>query len=429
MKLLLFLILIVVSVTTVAYAQFQDVIPSEKDFVPYTENYNVRFDADGNIDFDLLIAEIMPEIFEKKLRSLGINVGRQDIVLERGPQIAMYQPRSYNCGYVIDNEKNNVYWLEAAINSTHIEYAKIYEIIPRDRYFEVNYTDCFSPLEIQVAEIYLQEKLYFTPDEEARAASTVKHYLRGNDNLNKLQFKIGKFNFDYKDEDILSFCGKFEGKMAGSNFFSGMIDGQGNLDFGLERSMSSLCAIDENAILYDIKFHNEPNTDNSLQTWKNIRSETVYLKPSSVEKLLERNYMYTENVHNMIFAYSTSFEVDFIDFRPDASGTLFYFDHLEQDTFAKIRVPQNGANYYMSYGPNEWNVGDITKVVISVEEDDPEYKQQPFVKSPDAPYPQYFTDYIFKVPKDSTMMAIVLEIENYKPDEDHDPDEWAGYRP
>jgi hypothetical protein len=282
-------------------------------------------------------------------------------------------------------------------------------------------------LEIQVAEIYLQEKTYFTSDEEAHVASSIKHYLRGNDNLNNLQFKIGKFNFDYKDENILGFCGKFEGKKAGSNFFSGMLDGS-QLDFGLERSMSSLCAIDENATLYDIKFQNY-SKDDQLQTWKNFRSETVYLKPSSVEKLLERNYMHMESIHNLNLQYATSFEVLFVDFRPDVSGTLFYFDHIEQDTFAKIRVPQNGANYYMSYGPNEWNVGDITKVVISVEEDNPEYKQQPFVRSPDAPYPQYFTDYIFKVPKDSTMMAIVLEIENYKPDEDHDPDEWTDYRP
>ena len=108
---------------------------------------------------------------------------------------------------------------------------------------------------------------------------------------------------------------------------------------------------------------------------------------------------------------------------------MFYFQPTEQETFAKIRVPQNGANYFMSYGPNEWNDGDITNVIVSVEEDDPKYKQQQFVESPDAPYPSYFTDYIFKVPKDSTMMAIVLEIENYKPDSDHSPDEWQGYRP
>jgi hypothetical protein len=51
--------------------------------VPYAENYNVRFNSDGRIDYDLLIAKIMPEIFEKKLRTLGVNVSSEDIVLDR----------------------------------------------------------------------------------------------------------------------------------------------------------------------------------------------------------------------------------------------------------------------------------------------------------------------------------------------------------
>ena len=190
--------------------------------------------------------------------------------------------------------------------------------------------------------------------------------------------------------------------------------------------MSSICAINENASLYDSKFKEKQNSDDSLQTWKNTRNELVALKSSSTEKLLERNYMKTESIPNLNLEYATSIKVDFIDYRPEESGTLLYFEPTEQDTFAKFRVPQNAANYYMQYGPNDWNAGDITNVVISVGEDDPKYKQQIFVKSPDAPYPQYYTDFIFKVPKGSTMMAIVLEIDNYKLDADSNPDEWKG---
>ena len=200
-------------------------------------------------------------------------------------------------------------------------------------------------------------------------------------------------------------------------------------NFSLDRSLSPLCAISDDAKIHEIKTNSKSDVPSDLQAWKNLRMEIVYLKPSSVEKLLERNYMYVENVHNMILQYATSFEVEFIEFRPDASGTLFYFSPTEQDTYAKIRVPQNGANYFMSYGPNEWNRGDITNVVVSVEEDDPPFKQKQFVQSPDAPYPQYHTDYIFKVPKGATMIAIVLEIDNYAPDSGHSPDEWEGYRP
>lgn len=429
---------VAITLTAFAYAQSQEeIVPSGRDYVPYTENYNVRFDSEGRIDYDLLIAKIMPDIFEKKLREQGVDIAQQDIVLNRGPQIAMYQPSSYNCGYVIDYTDNQVYWLEAAINSQEIEYVRIFTDTPTPDFpdtppgFEIeefNLGWCFGPLKQQVAAIFLEDKSYLTDDEEAMVAAAIKHELRGNPNLNHQEFTVGKFNFDYGD-NVLSFCGEFQKPMHGLGYFVGALENGVLKDFSLESGMSSLCAIKEDATVYDMKFKENTNHDESLQQWKNIRMEMVYLKPSSAEKLLERNYMFVENVHNMILQYATSFEVEFIEFRPEASGTLFYFQQTEQDTFAKIRVPQNGANYFMSYGPNEWNNGDITNVIISVEEDDPKYKQQPFVESPNAPYPQYYTDYIFKVPKGSTMMAIVLEIENYKPDSDHSPDEWAGYRP
>ena len=410
----------------------QEYIPSGRDYVPYTENYNVSFTHDGNIDYDLLISKIMPEIFEKMLRDQGVNIDRQDIVLNRGPQIAMYQESSYNCGYVIDYSDNQVYWLEAAINSQEIEYTRIFTETPvpdvPEGVEEFNLGWCFGPLKEEVATIFLDEKSYLTQEEEAFIAAAVKHELRGNPNLNDQEFAVGKFNFDY-GPDVLSFCGKFEKPKSGLQYFLGSLKNGLLGNFSLDRSLSPLCAISNDAKIHKIKTNSKSDVPSELQAWTNIRMETVYLKPSSVEKLLERNYMHVENVHNMIFQYATSFDIEFIEFRPNLSGTLFYFSPTEQDTYAKIRVPQNGGNYFMSYGPNEWNEGDITNVVVSVEEDDPPFKKQQFVEHPDAPYPQYHTDYIFKVPKGSTMMAIVLEIENYVPDSDHSPDEWEGYRP
>ncbi len=429
---LLIIIASVLAAGIVIQVSAQEFSPSGRDYVPYTENYNVSFNHDGNIDYDLLIAKIMPEIFEKMLQKQDVEIEIQNIVLNRGPQVAMYQESSYNCGYVIDYSDNQVYWLEAAINSTEIEYTRIFTETPMPDVppdvDEFNLGWCFGPLKQQVAAIFLKEKSYLTEDEEAVAAAAIKHELRGNPNLNDQEFKLGKFNFDY-GENVLSFCGKFEKPKYGSNYFLGSLKNGILGNFSLEGGMSPLCAMRDDAKIYSIKANTKSDVPQGLQAWKNIRMETVHLNPDSVEKLLERNYMHVENVHNMILQYATSFDVDFVDYRPDESGTLFYFHPTEQDTFAKIRVPQNGANYYMSYGPNEWNDGDITSVIISVEEDDPPFKQQPFVQSPDAPYPQYYTDYIFEVPKGSTMMAIVLEIENYKPDSDHAPDEWEGYKP
>ena len=144
--------------------------------------------------------------------------------------------------------------------------------------------------------------------------------------------------------------------------------------------------------------------------------ETVFLKDSSVERLLERNYMYPENMHYNMFEYSTSFEISAITFVPEESTTRWSFDGpTKMETFTKIRVPQNGGNYYMSYGPNDWNAGDITDVSILVDGVEVEYKIQPYIRAPDAPYPQLHTDYIFKIPKDTLTMSIVLFIEKLCP--------------
>lgn len=401
------------------------VVPSEKTFVPYTENYNVRFDSEGRIDYDLLISKIMPEIFEKKFKALGIEISRQDIVLNRGPHVAMYQPSSYNCGYAIDNQDDRVYWLEAAINSTNIQYANIYDKIPRDDNYKPGYTDCFSPLEIKVAEIFLQEKSFLTPYEQSKVASAISHHLRGNENLNSLQFKVGKFNFKYDDDTILSFCGKFEPKRAGSQFFSGFLDESGTLEFGLEKSISSLCAIPENAPLYGIKFP-DSSPDESLQLWKNIRSETVYLKESSIEKLLKRNYIKVEYIHNMILAYSSNLKLKYVDYQPENSNTVLKFFPSKNDSYMKIRIADSGVHYYMSYGPEEWNTGKLVGVSISIDGEQTSYAQQKFIEAPDAPYPRYHTDYIFKIPANSQEVAVYLDVDYYVFDEKN-ADEWRDY--
>jgi hypothetical protein len=418
--------LVLIGFVGFVYAQSENYSPSGRDYVPYTENKNVEFTDGGKINYDSLIAKIMPEIFEKKFHDMGINVSKEDIVLERGFSILIYEPHSYNCGFAVNHDKTKAYWLEAAINSTHIQYADIYEEIPRDDPLMSFYGDCFALIETKAAEIFLEEKSFFTEYDEKRAAASVKHYLRGNDNLNKYQITVGKFNYDFGNTGNLSICGEFIDRNIGSKYYLAVLDTAGTLHFSLEKSLSPLCAINDNSTLHDIKFQNTPK-DKSLQSWKNLRAETVYLKPNSIGKLLERNYMDTENVHNLNLEYATSLEMGFIDFIPDNSNTVFTFEPTVNDTFVKIRVPQNGANYFMNYGPNEWNAGDLTDVTISIDGNPVKYNQFEFVRAPDAPYPQYFTDYVFEVPAGSSTINVHLEIENYELDDDHD--EWSGYTP
>lgn len=408
-------------------AQSDDYSPSGRDYVPYAENQDIEFTEDGNINYDSLIAKIMPEIFENILRDSDVDVDSQDIVLNRGFQIAMYQPRSYNCGYAIDQNTDQVFWLEAAINSTQIEYTNVYDDIPREDNFKPGMYDCFTPLEIELTETFLKEKSYFTPDEELYAASLVKHYLRGNDNLNEHQFAVGKFNFDYKDETVFSFCGKFEERIMGSGYFSGLLDQHGYLSFGLERSLPSLCALDDNATLYDIKFKENPNLDESLQTWKNTRMETVHVKPSSVEKFLERNYLYVNSINHSILYYSSHLSLEHVDYQPKNSSTILTFTPSEKESYMKIRLRDTGVSYYQSYGSEDWNIGELLNLSILVDDKDVSYTQFPYVKSPKAPYPQYYTDSIFKIPPNSIHIEVKLDIENYDFDEENSDWTWRDY--
>jgi hypothetical protein len=422
--LILFVILIGVSFAFV-HAQSQ-VVPHEKTFVPYTENYNVRFTSDGFIDYDLLIAKIMPQIFEKKLHGLGANVTSQDIVLNRGPSILMYQPQSYTCGYVIDFVDKRVYWLEAAINSTQIQYANVYDKVPRDVDFQYSFEDCFSPLEIQVAEKLLQEKSYFTSEEEVKVVALVKHYLRGNENLNKFQFNVGKFNFDYKDKDILSFCGSFVGKKAGLDYFLGAQNSKGEFHFELSDKTSSLCAFAENPILYDIKYDKKSNSDESLQTWKNIRLESVHLKSTSTEKLLERNYLYADYINHNLFYYASPLNLISVDYQPENSNTILKFTPYDEDSYMMIRLPDSGGGYYVPYGVEDWNQGKLLGVSIFIDGKEVSYNKSSHVDYPYAPYPIRYTDMIFKVPANSINVAIKLEIENYN-FTPKDTDGWRDY--
>ncbi len=437
MKTILFVIIFSIfalGTFAVVHALPQDVIPSDRDYVSYTQNYNVPFTYDGKIDYDLLIAKIMPEIFEKTLRKQGVDIAQQDIVLNRGPQIAMYTESSYNCGYVIDYANNQVYWLESAINSKEIEYVKIFTRAPTPDYppeleiEEFNLGWCFGPLKQQVASIFLEGKSYLTDTEEGVSVAAIKHELRGNPNLNHQEFTVGKFNFDYGDA-VLTFCGQFQKPMYGLGYFDGSLKNGMLKSFSLESGISPLCAIRDDAKIHSIKTNQKSDAPEDLQVWKNIRMETVFLKDSSAEKLLERNYMYPQNMHYNMFEYSTPFEIDTITFVPEKSATRWSFDMpTKMETFAKIRVPQNGGNYYMSYGPNDWNEGDITDVSILVDGVEVEYKTQTYIRAPEAPYPQLHTDYIFKIPKDSLDMSIVLFIENYVPEE-VDDDEYQPYTP
>ena len=223
-------------------------VPSNKDYLPYTENYNVPFDYEGRIDYDLLITKIMPEIFQEELRDQEVEVERQNIELLHGPQFAMYQEASSVCGYVIDDDQT-AYWLEGFINKTHIQH-QVHEKNPMP--CKINHGSCWCTADTLVAEQLTENKTYLTPQEEKTVVELIRKDQENNPNMNQYKFTVGRYNYDYGIDGIIPFCGEFIDKSR-SRYFEGVV-GQSNMleDFSLERNLSPLCAIKENPAIHSI---------------------------------------------------------------------------------------------------------------------------------------------------------------------------------
>jgi len=111
--------------------------PSSRTLLSYTENYNVPFDYEGRIDYDLLIKKLLPSLWQDKLNSIGVDVEIPHMVLLRGGQFAMYQESSYQCGYVIDDNKQ-VYWLEGRLDKSKIYDVEVFTENPMPAYFIID---------------------------------------------------------------------------------------------------------------------------------------------------------------------------------------------------------------------------------------------------------------------------------------------------
>ena len=218
--------------------------PSSKTLLSYTENYNVPFDYEGRIDYDMLIKKLLPPIFQEKLKNMGVDVETSHMVLLRGFQIAMYQESSYQCGYVIDDDK--VYWLEGRLDKSKIYDVEVFTENPQP--CKPNLGSCWCDAQTLAEEQLLDfEKTPLTPLEETIVVNYIHDYLKDNTNLNFYKYQVGKYHMDYGDENVISFCGVF-GAKSGNDFFSGSVNNvTGDNDFGMDDRLSPLCVIAEDA--------------------------------------------------------------------------------------------------------------------------------------------------------------------------------------
>ncbi|MGD2107725.1 MAG: hypothetical protein PVH93_08990 [Nitrosopumilaceae archaeon] len=222
--------------------------PSSRTLLPYTENYNVPFDYEGRIDYDSLIKKLLPPLFQQKLKDMGVDVETSHMVLLRGPQIAMYQESSYQCGYVIDDD-NSVYWLEGRIDKSKIYDVEVFTENPMP--CKPNHGSCWCTAQTLAEEELLDfEKTSLTPTEEQIVVNYIYDYLKDNTNLNFYKYQVGRYHMDYGDENVISFCGVF-GEDTPRDYFGGSVNTVTNeTDFHMERRMSPLCIISENAKWY-----------------------------------------------------------------------------------------------------------------------------------------------------------------------------------
>ena len=190
------------------------------------------------------IKKLLPPIFQEKLKNMGVDVETSHMILLRGFQVAMYQESSYQCGYVIDDDK--VYWLEGRIDKSKIYDVEVFTENPQP--CKPNLGSCWCYAQTLVEEQLLDfEKTPLTPLEETIVVNYIHDYLKDNTNLNFYKYQVGKYHMDYGDENVISFCGVF-GAKSGNDFFSGSVNNvTGDNDFGMDDRLSPLCVIAEDA--------------------------------------------------------------------------------------------------------------------------------------------------------------------------------------
>lgn len=219
--------------------------PSSMTLLPYTENYNVPFDYGGRIDYDLLIKKLLPPLFQEKLKGIGIDVQIPHMVLLRGFQNSIYTEDSYQCGYVLDDDKR-VYWLEGRLDKSKIYDVEVFTENPMP--CKSNAGSCWCDAQTLAEEQLLDfEKIPLTPIEEAIVVNFINDDLKDNTNLNFYKYQIGKYNMDYGDNDVISFCGVFDEK-SHNEYFRGSVNKiTDENNFRLDGRLSPLCVISEDA--------------------------------------------------------------------------------------------------------------------------------------------------------------------------------------
>jgi hypothetical protein len=196
--------------------------------------------TDKNLEMMLSSESTGMDDVGKLLTQNQINYNPDTLVVTGGPAFE----GDPGCGAVIDTDLQTRWFAIDSISEP--KKITIYSENPHP--CQVNTASCFCNAQTELTYLTLDELSYFTPEKEEKYATILLKYIKNNAGMKNIEpkFKIGKLNLDFTDPDAIGYCGERPGDNR-NDFFSGAIVDNYVKDYGLDRELSLLCAISDDA--------------------------------------------------------------------------------------------------------------------------------------------------------------------------------------
>ena len=208
----------------------------------------LTFNFDRQLDNDLT-SEVQEFVFSSDVEKLLIlkQIEYSDKLVVTGGPAFEGDP---GCGAVIDVD-NITHWFE--IDSISNPQNMI--VLPENPHpCKVNTTSCFCNAQIELTALTIDELSYFSAQEEEQYAMILLDYIKNNAGMKNIEpkFRIGKLNLNFTDPDAVGYCGERPGDNR-NDFFSGAIVDGYVKDYGLNRELPLLCALNDDAKWWERK--------------------------------------------------------------------------------------------------------------------------------------------------------------------------------
>jgi len=224
----------------------------------------LTFNFDRNLD-----EGILPEIqeyvtsgdVERLLIQNQIDYIPEKIVVTGGPAFK----GDPGCGATID-VNSETHWFE--IDSIS-DPRKMTVYLENPMPCKINHTSCFCNAQMEFAALTLNELSYLTPEEEQKVGKRIQRYFETMPHqISLTKFVVGKYNFNM-EEKYTGICGALvtdstdfapdnmsqdnmsSNEVSIHGYFSGYMDGPNLWDFSLSVDNEKLCAISDDAQIFE----------------------------------------------------------------------------------------------------------------------------------------------------------------------------------